>query len=66
MGHLHLPIRKTPKRVLDPLTIMILKRVSESIFFQINKITACKFKDKKGGKLFDGIQSTEYYSFISR
>ena len=26
---------------------MILKTVSESISFQINKYTACKFKDKK-------------------
>ena len=28
-------------------TVMILKRMSESIFFQINKFTACKTKDKK-------------------
>ena len=35
------------RRVLDLLTIMILKKVSESIFFQINIFTACKFKDKK-------------------
>ena len=41
-------MRETPRRVLDLLTVMILKRVSESIFFiQINKFTACKFKDKK-------------------
>ena len=33
--------------MLDLLTVMILKRVSESIFFQINIFTACKFKDKK-------------------
>ena len=26
---------------------MILKRVSEGIFFHINIFTACKFKDKK-------------------
>ena len=56
-------MRETPRRVLDLLTVMILKRVSESIFFiQINKFTACKFKDKKRcGKFFDGIQSTEDY-----
>ena len=27
--------------------LMILKTVNESIFFQINKFTACKFKDRK-------------------
>ena len=42
-----LPIRKTLKRVLGLLTVMILKRVSESIFFQSNKFTACKVKDEK-------------------
>ena len=47
VGHPDLPIRKTLRRVLDLLTIMILKKVSESIFFQINIFTACKFKDKK-------------------
>ena len=45
--HPHLSIRKTLRMVLDLLTAMILKRVSESIFFQINIFTACKFKDKK-------------------
>ena len=29
--------------MLDSLTVMILKRVNKSIFFQINKFTACKF-----------------------
>ena len=43
VGHPDLPIKKTLRRVLDPLTVMILKRVSESILFQINKFTACKF-----------------------
>ena len=33
--------------VLDLLTVMILKRVNESIFFQINKFTASKVKVKK-------------------
>ena len=33
--------------MVDPITVMILKRVSESIFFQINKFTACKVKDQK-------------------
>ena len=32
---------------MDPLTVMILKRVSKGIFGQIDKFTACKFKDKK-------------------
>ena len=43
VGHPDLPIRKTLRRVLDSLTVMILKRVSESIFFQINKFTEYKF-----------------------
>ena len=47
VGHPDLLVRKTLMRVLDLLTVMILKRVIESIFFQINKFTACKFKDKK-------------------
>ena len=46
-GDPDLPITKTLRRVPDLLTVMILKRVSESIFFQINKFTLCKFKDKK-------------------
>ena len=46
-----LPIRKTLRRVLDSLTIMILKRVSESIFFQINKFTACKFTKEVANSL---------------
>ena len=40
VGHSGLPIRKTLRRVLDLLTVVILKRVSESIFFQINIFTA--------------------------
>ena len=47
VGHPNFPIMKTFRRVLDPLTVMILKRVSEGIFFHINIFTACKFKDKK-------------------
>ena len=38
--HAGLPIRKTLRRVLDLLTVMISKRVSESISFQINEFTA--------------------------
>ena len=49
VGHPDLPIKKTLRRVLD--TVMILKRVNESIFFQINKFTACKFKDKKSRQI---------------
>ena len=52
--------------MLDLLTVTILKRVNESIFFQMNKFKACKIKDKKGGKSLDGIQSTEDYPPISR
>ena len=51
VGYPDLPIRKTLRRVLDSLTIMILKRVSESIFFQINKFTACKFTKEVANSL---------------
>ena len=47
MRHSNLPIRNTLRRVLDVLTIMILKRVSESISFQSNKFTECKIKVEK-------------------
>ena len=47
VGHPDLPIRKTLRRMLDLLIVMILERVSESIFFQNNKFTACKIKDGK-------------------
>ena len=46
-GHLDLPIMKTLRRVLNLLTIMILKRVTLSIFFQSNKFTPCEVKDEK-------------------
>ena len=49
--HPDLPIRKTLKRVLDPLTVMILKRVSKSIFFQISKFTACTFTKEMANSL---------------
>ena len=45
--HPNLPIRKTLRRMLGLLTIIILKRVSESIFFQSNKFAADKGKDVK-------------------
>ena len=44
VGHPDLPIKKT-LRVLGLHTAMVLKRVSESIFFQNNNFTACKVKD---------------------
>ena len=44
---------------------MILTRVSESIFFQINKFTA-SLNNKRGQILRNGIKSTEDYSSISR
>ena len=45
-----LPISKTLRSVLGLLTVMILKRVSESIFFQSNKFTVCKVRDGKEAK----------------
>ena len=49
---------------------MILKRLSEIIFFQSKKFTACKVKDEKYGMLMacnsDSMQSTEDYLSISR
>ena len=47
VGHPDLPIRKTLRRVLGLFTAMILKRVSESIYFQSNKFTTCKVKGEK-------------------
>ena len=40
-------IRKTLRKVLGLFTTMILKRVSESIYFQIEIFTTCKVKDEK-------------------
>ena len=48
-GYLDLSIRKPPRCVLHLLTVMILKRVSESIFFQSSKFTACYVKHGKEG-----------------
>ena len=45
--HLDLSIKKTLRRVLGLFTAMILKSVSESIYFHSNKFTTCKFKDRK-------------------
>ena len=45
--HSDLPIRKSLRRVFGLLIAMILTRVSESVFFQTNKFTACKIKDGK-------------------
>ena len=42
-----LPIMKSLRKVLGFLAVIIWKIVSESIFFQRNKFTACKFKDEK-------------------
>ena len=47
VGHRNLPIRKTLRRVLGLLSVIILKRGNESIFFQSNKFTACKVKHEK-------------------
>ena len=71
VGHLDLPMRKTLRSVLGLLTIMILKRVSDSIFFQSNKFTACKVKDEKVvanslmtfnlGKIIHSFQSKKHF-----
>ena len=45
--HPDLPIRKTLRRVLDLLTVIILKGLSDSVFFQSNTFTACKVEDEK-------------------
>ena len=42
-----LSLRKILMRVVVLLTVMILKRVSESIFFQSKRFTVCKVKDDK-------------------
>ena len=44
VGHPDLPIGCLLRRVLGIFTVTILKRMSESIFFQINKITPFKVK----------------------
>ena len=52
MGHPGLPIGKTLRKALDLLIVMILERVSGSIFFQINKFTASlKIKKEVGNTL---------------
>ena len=33
--------------VLGLITVIILKRVGENIFFQSNKLTACKVRNEK-------------------
>ena len=40
-------MRETLGRVLLLLNVMTLKRVTESVFFEINIFTACNFKYKK-------------------
>ena len=39
VGQPDLTVRKTLRRVVSPLTVMVLKRVNESIFFQSIKFT---------------------------
>ena len=41
------PIKSTLRSVLGLITVIILKRVRESIFLQSNKFTACKVRDGK-------------------
>lgn len=47
MGNSDLHIRKTLGNVLGLLNVIILKRVSETVFFQSNRFTAGKVKDGK-------------------
>ena len=47
VGNPNIPIRKIQGIKLVLLNVMILKRESESIFFQSNEFTACKVKDGK-------------------
>ena len=44
VGYPDLPIRKALRRVFGLLTVIILKRVSESIFFQSTIITTLKME----------------------
>lgn len=44
---LDLSLTKTLRKVLSLHTAMILKRVSETIFFQSNKSAGCKVKDER-------------------
>ena len=41
------------------LTVMILKGVGDSIFFQSNEFTACKIKDEKEVAIFLWCQPTD-------
>ena len=47
VGHPNLPIRKTLTRVIGLLTVMILKRVTESIFFKVTNLQRVSLKMKK-------------------
>ena len=47
VGHPDLPLKRTLTMVLGLLIVMILKKVTESIFFQRNKFIACNVKDEK-------------------
>ena len=47
VGEPNLPIKKTLSMVLGLLTVIILKRVSGSVFFPRDRFTACKVKFEK-------------------
>ena len=47
VGNPDLVMRKTLRSVIGLFTVMTLKRVSESVFFQSNTFRACKVKDGK-------------------
>ena len=42
------PTKNTLMSVLDVITVVILKRVRETIFFQSSKFIVCEVKDRKG------------------
>ena len=48
VGHPKLPIRKTLMRVVGLLTVTVLKRVIESVFFRRKDLQYVKLKIKKG------------------
>ena len=53
--HPDFPIRKNLIRVVGLLSVMILKRVGDTIFFQSERFTACKVKEEKRSVKFKPI-----------
>ena len=63
--HPNPPISKTLRKVLGLLTVIILKGMSESIFFKATILQHLRLTMKKMRKFLADIQSTEDYQFIS-